>query len=225
VSAQRPLLLVGAGGLARETLELVRAINRLTPTWPVVGLLDDDPSLHGRRVHGARVIGSCEAVHDHPEASVTVCVASPDEPMRRLDLVSRLRLRPERYATLVHPTAVIPESASMGPGCIVHAGSVFTADVRLGAHVVVMPAVVLTHDDVVGPGVTFGAGARLAGGVVIERGAYVGSGALLREQVVVGAGAVVGMGAVVTGPVPAGEVWVGVPARQHRSADVVGASR
>jgi sugar O-acyltransferase (sialic acid O-acetyltransferase NeuD family) len=225
VSAQKPLLLVGAGGLARETLELVRAINRVTPTWPVIGLLDDDPGLHGSRIHGVRVVGSCDAVHDHPEASVVVCVASPDEPMRRLDLVSRLRLRADRYTTLVHPAAVIPDSASIGPGCIVHAGSVFTADVRLDAHVVVMPAVVLTHDDVVGPGVTFGAGARVAGGVVIERGAYVGSGALLRENVVVGAGAVVGMGAVVTGPVPAGEVWVGVPARQCRSGNVVGAVR
>jgi sugar O-acyltransferase (sialic acid O-acetyltransferase NeuD family) len=224
VSAQRDgsLLLVGAGGLARETLELVHAINRVKPTWRVAGLLDDDPGLHGRLIHGVPVIGPCKAVHDHPEASVIACVASPDEPMRRLDLVSRLGLAPERYATLLHPTAVIPESATVGPGSIVHAGCVFTADVLLGAHVVVMPAVVLTHDDVVGDGVTFGAGARVAGGVMIERGAYVGSGALLRERVVVGSGAVVGMGAVVTRTVPAREVWMGVPARRRRSGDVVG---
>ena len=219
------LLLVGAGGLARETLELVRAINRLKPAWRVVGLLDDDPGLHGRPVHGVPVIGPAAAVHDYPDASVIACVASPDEPMRRLDLVSRLGLAPERYATLIHPTAVIPESASIGPGCVVQAGCVLTADVQLGAHVVVMPAVVLTHDDVIGDGVTFGAGARVAGGVMIERGAYVGSGALLREHVVVGSGAVVGMGAVVTRPVPAREVWVGVPAAPYRPAEVVGIAR
>jgi sugar O-acyltransferase (sialic acid O-acetyltransferase NeuD family) len=194
----------------------VRAVNRMARTWNVLGLLDDDPSLLGRRIHGVEVIGPSAAVHDHPDALVTACVASPDDPLRRLALVSRLDLAPERYTPLVHPTAVVPESASVGAGSVLHATTVLTADVELGPHVAVMPAVVLTHDDVVEEGVTLGAGARVAGGVTIERGAYVGSGALLREGVRVGAGAVVGMGAVVTRPVPAGEVWAGVPARRFR---------
>ena len=212
--ALRPLLLIGAGGFGRETLELVRALNRVEPTFDVVGLLDDDPATHGRRVHGAEVIGPSTAVHDHPDALVTGCVASPDDPLRRLALVARLDLPPERYATLVHPSAVVPASASIGPGTVLHATAVLTADIEVGAHVAVMPAVVLTHDDAIGDGVTFGAGARVAGGVTIERGAYIGAGALLREGLTVGAGAVVGMGAVVTRPVPAGEVWAGVPARR-----------
>ena len=99
-----------------------------------------------------------------------------------------------------------------------HAGTVLTADVKLGAHVAVMPAVVLTHDDVAGDGVTFGAGALIAGGVTLERGVYVGSGALIREGLTIGAGAVIGMGSVVTRPVPAGEVWMGVPARRHSAS-------
>jgi sugar O-acyltransferase (sialic acid O-acetyltransferase NeuD family) len=162
------------------------------------------------------IIGPSEAVHDHPEALVCATVASPDHPQRRLGLTERLGLPPERYATLVHPAAVVPRSASVGPGSILHATTVLTADVALGAHVAAMPAVVLTHDDVVGDGVTFGAGARVAGGVTIEAGAYIGSGALIREGLVVGAGAVVGMGAVLTSSVPAGEVWAGTPARRLR---------
>jgi sugar O-acyltransferase (sialic acid O-acetyltransferase NeuD family) len=219
----KPLLLVGAGGFARETLELVRAVNRLEPTWQIAGLLDDDPRTHGQRVHGHAVLGPAAAVHDHPEALVVACVASPQEPTRRLKAVSRIGLEPERCATLVHPSAVVPRSASVGPGSIVHAHTVLTADVQLGAHVAAMPAVVLTHDDVVEDGVTFGAGVRVAGGVTIERGAYVGAGALLREGVEVGAGALVGMGAVVLAPVPAGEVWVGVPAQPSRSHRLMGA--
>ena len=215
-----PLLLVGAGGFARETMELVRAVNRLSPAWEPLGFLDDDLCRHGSEIDGIRILGPCEAVHDHPEALVVACVASPSDPMRRLALVSRLALPPERYATLVHPTAVVPASATIGHGSVLHAMTVLTADVRLGAHVAVMPAVVLTHDDVVGEGATFGAGVRLAGGVTVERGAYVGSGALVREGAVVGAGAVVGMGAVVTGSVPAAEVWVGVPARRLRTASL-----
>jgi len=212
----RPLLLLGTGGFARETLELVRAVNDAQPTWELVGMLDDDPATHGRDVHGVPVLGPCAAAHDHPDALVVACVASPDDPLRRLALVARLGLPAERYATLVHPAAVVAASTSMGPGSVVHAATVLTADIALGAHVAVMPAVVLTHDDVVGDGVTFGARASVAGGVTIERGAYIGAGALVREKLAVGEGAVVGMGAVVTRPVPAGEVWAGVPAGRLR---------
>ena len=38
----KPLLIVGGGGFARETLELVRAVNG-GPAWHVAGILDDDP--------------------------------------------------------------------------------------------------------------------------------------------------------------------------------------
>ena len=162
--ALRPLLLIGAGGLARETLELVRAVNAAARTWELLGVLDDDPATHGRPILGVEVIGPAEAVHDHPDALVVACVASPGRPAAAARLVSRLALPPERYATLVHPAAVVPASASIGPGSVLHAGTVLTADVELGAHVAVMPAVVLTHDDVVEDGVTFGAGARVAGG-------------------------------------------------------------
>lgn len=208
-----PLILIGAGGFARETIELVRAINREAPTWELIGLLDDDPELRGKELLGVPVLGPCSAVEEYREASVVACVASPQDPMRRLRLVARLGLRLERFATLVHPRATVADSATVGPGSVVHANCVLTADIELGWHVALMPAVVLTHDDTIEDGVTFGAGAKVSGGVTVEAGAYIGTGALLREHISVGAGAVVGMGAIVTKPVPRGETWYGSPAR------------
>jgi sugar O-acyltransferase (sialic acid O-acetyltransferase NeuD family) len=224
--ALSPLILVGAGGFARETVELVRAINREAPEWELLGLLDDDPQMHEREVLGVPILGPCAAAADRPEAFVVACVASPQDPLRRIRLVGRLGLPLERYATLVHPRAVIPGSATIGPGSVVHANVVLTADVALGAHVAVMPSVVLTHDDVVEDGVTFGAGVRVSGGVTIETGAYIGSGAVLKERIVVGSGAVVGMGAVATKSVPPGEVWHGFSAARPAPArDPVEATR
>lgn len=216
-----PLLLLGTGGFARETLELVRAINRTTPSWTVRGFLDDDPDRLGESVHGLPVLGPCAAVAEHPDAQVVACVASPDDPLRRLELTERLGLPAERYATLVHPQATVADTAAIGAGSVIHANTVLTADISVGRHVAAMPSVVLTHDDTVEDGVTFGAGARVAGAVRIERGAYVGAGALLRERIVIGAGAVVGMGAVTTRSIPPGEVWYGSPARPAPSYERV----
>jgi sugar O-acyltransferase (sialic acid O-acetyltransferase NeuD family) len=213
-----PLLLIGAGGFARETIELVRAIDREAPSWELIGLLDDDPELRDTQIHDVPILGPCSAAAEHPEALVVACVASPDDPLRRLRLVERVALPLERYATLIHPRATIAETATIGPGSVVHANTVLTADIRLGAHVAVMPSVVLTHDDVVEDGVTFGAGVRVSGAVTIEDGAYVGAGALLRERIRIGSGALIGMGSVVTKSVPPGEVWHGgSPARPRES--------
>ena len=122
---------------------------------------------------------------------------------------------------MVHPSASIPPSACVGPGTVVLAGVVATTGVQIGAHVAVMPSVVLTHDDVVCDFATLGSGARLAGDVMVGEGAYIGAGALVREHCRIGAWALVGMGAGVTGDVPAGEVWAGLPARRFRRVAVL----
>jgi len=208
---RRPLVLVGAGGFARETVEVVAAINAVEPTWDLLGFVDDSPSLQGARLCGLPILGPCGWVVDE-DVAVVVCVGTPVNFTSRARLVTRLRLEPERYATLVHPTAVIPPSVDVGRGTVIHALSVATGWATIGNHVAVMPAAVFTHDDRIADFATVAAGVRLAGGVTVETGAYLGSGAMIREYRTIGAWSLVGMGSVVTGSVPPGEVWAGVPA-------------
>lgn len=210
--APAPLVLLGAGGFARETVEIVNAINGVSVVWDLAGFLDDDESIHGQIRSGVPVLGPLEWAREHSEVCVAACLGSPRSPRARQRVVERLDLPLERYATLVHPGAIVPTSVSVGVGSVIHAATVCTTDVRIGRHVEIMPSVVLTHDDVVDDFVTFGAGVRVAGAVRIRQGAYLGSGACIREGLTIGAGAVIGMGSVVTKSVPPGETWVGSPA-------------
>ncbi|MEE4544766.1 NeuD/PglB/VioB family sugar acetyltransferase [Streptomyces sp. V4-01] len=220
----RELLIVGAGGFARETAQAVLALAAADRAagrperLRLLGHLDDDAALHGVDVDGTPVLGGCERVHDLPAAQVVVCVGSPRDHAVRARLVRRLGLPRERYATVVHPTASVARSCTVGPGSVLLAHCVLTAAVEVGAHVAVMPHTVLTHDDAVGDFATIASGVRLGGGVRVERGAYVGSGALVREYTVIGGWSLVGMGSVVLGDVPPGEVWAGTPARRLRAA-------
>ncbi|MFI6024150.1 acetyltransferase [Amycolatopsis magusensis] len=205
----RPLLLVGAGGLARETLAAVRA----GTGWEPVGALDDNPATHGTRIDGLPVLGPSTLVHEMADAAVILCVASVRRPYARRDLAARLDLPDERYATVVHPAASLAPGTEVGAGSILLAGVVVTAPQRIGRHVVAMPHVVFTHDDEAGDHSCFAARATLAGGVHIGQCAYVGQGALVREYTKIGEGAVIGMGSVVLTDVPAGQTWAGVPAK------------
>lgn len=207
------LLIVGAGGFARETAQAVAAINAVRPTWRLLGFLDDDPLLHGRRVDGVPVIGGTDLVQSLPDTRLVVCVGNPRSIDSRERVVRRLDVGSARYATIVHPTASVAGNCRVGVGSVLLAQAVLTAAVTVGSHVAVMPHAVLTHDVSVADFATVASGVRFGGGVRVGRGAYLGAGALLREQVTVGAGALVGMGSVVLRDVPAAQVWVGNPAQ------------
>ncbi|GAA1882535.1 NeuD/PglB/VioB family sugar acetyltransferase [Lapillicoccus jejuensis] len=206
----RPLLLVAAGGLARESAEAARAAGRT-----VLGFLDDDP--RRRRTEplpGLTVLGGLDVALEHPDAALVLC---PGKGRVRLALAQRLAgmgVGRDRYGVVLDPSVRVPASARVGVGAVLLAGTVLTADVEVGDHVVAMPHVVLTHGDVVEDGATLCAGVVLGGDVRVASGAYVGMAASVRERVTVGEDAVVGMGAVVVTDVPAGETWAGVPARR-----------
>lgn len=216
---RQPIVIAGAGGLGREVLQLIASINSVTPNWRPLGFLDDDPVKHHTSVSGLPVLGALEESVGIDGVSLVVCITNPSRPWVKQQIVERLGLGDDRYATLVHPSASIALDSSVGVGTCLMQNVVITTGVSVGAHATLMPSVVLTHDVTIGDYVSVGAGAKLAGGVGVADGAYLGSGALLRENVQIGEGAVVGMGAVVTRDIPPREIWVGVPARFHR--DVV----
>lgn len=223
---RQDLVIVGAGGFARETAQAVAAVNARGnangwgPIWRLLGYLDDDPLLAGRVLDGATVLGGTDMLGALPGARVVVCVGNPRHYFARAALVRRLGLPEERYTTIIHPSAQISASSAVGPGSVILAQCVLTASVSVGAHVAVMPHTVLTHDTVVGDYVTLASGVRLGGGAVAGTGAYLGAGALIRERVHVGDWSTVGMGSVVLRDVPPGQVWVGNPARRLRDVDV-----
>jgi sugar O-acyltransferase (sialic acid O-acetyltransferase NeuD family) len=203
------LLLIGASGLAREVLNVLRA----GADTRTVGVLDDLPELWGESIDGAAVLGGLDEVVRHPDAQLILCVGQGGARARIAERLARLGATDARFARVIHPGVEVPGNCLIGAGSVVLAGVVFTADVVLGQHVVVMPHVTLTHGNRVESFATLCAGVTLGGDVRIGNGAYVGMNASVRQRVRVGAGAVLGMGAALLDDMPPDETWVGVPAR------------
>lgn len=199
------LLLVGAGGLAREVLA--------AGITSVTGILDDDETRQGTEVGGVAVVGTIADAAHRPEA-LLVCIGDGASRRRVVSRLRALGVHDDRYETFAARSARIGTTSDVGAGSILLDGVVVTADARLGRHVVVMPHCTVTHDGVVEDFATLATGVSLGGGVHIRKTAYIGMNASVRQGIVVGARATVGMGAVVLSDVPAGETWAGVPARR-----------
>jgi FlaA1/EpsC-like NDP-sugar epimerase len=85
-SNQQRVLIVGAGRSGRSLLRELRE----TPNERVVGFLDDDPRLRGRRIHGARVVAGLDGIADAivSERVHAVLVTIPEAPADRLEAVA-----------------------------------------------------------------------------------------------------------------------------------------
>jgi sugar O-acyltransferase (sialic acid O-acetyltransferase NeuD family) len=201
----RDVILVAASGLAREVIAAAQ------DDYRIVGILDDDPALHGTTVGGIAVLGGTAHAAEY-DAALLLCVGAGTGRRALAERLRALGIDEHRYATVVDASVRIPSTCSVGAGSILLAGTVMTTDVVIGSNVVVMPNVVLTHDVRLGDFATLASGVSLGGGVSVHSAAYVGMNAAVRQRVVIGAGAIVGMGAAVLEDVPDGETWVGVPA-------------
>lgn len=72
----------------------------------------------------------------------------------------------------------------------------------------------VAHNCVLGKNVLITGNSMLAGSVKVENNVSIYSNVIVREQRTIGQGATIGMGSVVTRDVPAGETWVGNPAKR-----------
>jgi bifunctional UDP-N-acetylglucosamine pyrophosphorylase/glucosamine-1-phosphate N-acetyltransferase len=131
--------------------------------------------------------------------------------------------------------ATVGEQVSIGPFSHLRPGAVIEDEVTLGNYAEVknsrvgrgtqMHHVTYVGDADVGQRVNFGAGTitvnfssetRAKNRTTVDDDASLGSDTMLVAPVHVGAGAMTGAGAIVTHDIPAGEVWVGAPARLLR---------
>ncbi len=207
-----PLVIVGAGGFGRETIELVAALNASEPRYDLLGVLDDgapDPTLLGRL--GVGHLGPLDALRALPGGTRFV-VGIGSGPVRRR-IATTLQGWGFRAATLVAPGAFVGRDVTLGPGCIVATGACLTTNIRLGAFVHIDRGSQVGHDCVLDDFVTVNPLVAISGAVRLGEEVNVGTHATILPGRAVGARTVIGAGAVVTRDVAADLTVAGVPAR------------
>ena len=71
----KDIIIIGAGGVGRETSLLIEQINNIKPEWNILGFVDDNISLHGSSINGHEVLGSVELLNTF-EGIYAICSIS-----------------------------------------------------------------------------------------------------------------------------------------------------
>jgi len=203
------VVVLGAGGHARVLLGLLSMTGR-----PVLGLLDDAPAKRGEALGGHVIAGPLDEVlgYKTDEVELVNAIGSSGRPDMRQAVYDRYVVQGYRFATLVHPSAVIAVDATLGAGVQVMALAVVQVGAVLGADVLLNTRASVDHDSRVGEHCHVAPGATVCGDVTLGPVSHIGAGATVVQGIRLGAGCLVAAGATVIRDVPEGTAVCGVPA-------------
>ncbi len=203
---RQPLLILGTRTLAEEVADLVMD----TDEFEVTGFVENmdrtrcAQPLVGLPVYWIDDIGPMSRSH------VAVCALGTTKRGLFTDQVEALGFR---FATIVHPSARLSRTSTMGEGSILSAGAIVAAHATIGEHVFINRGALIGHHTTVGNHCSVMPGANIAGSCTIGERCYVGMGAIVIDHLSIGERCVVAAGAVVTTTLPPGVKVMGVPAR------------
>lgn len=210
------LIIIGSGGLGRETVWTAERINSVSPEWNILGFIDDNIQVQGQLIDGYRVIGTTAAVAKYKDAYFVCAVGSAKIRKR---IVEKVRsVADVKFATLIDPACVCSrERVSVGEGCIICANTYITLDIKIGSHVYIGGNSTVGHDSRIDDFVTVYPGANVSGSTYLGSGCEMGTGSRIIQGLSVGMNTIVGAGAVVVRNLPPDCTAVGVPARVIKS--------
>ena len=207
------IIIIGAGGVGRETVLLIEQINTVKPEWNLLGFVDDNKSLHGRCFYGYNVIGCVDSLNTY-ESIYAICSISDSKIKKRI--VNNLSSKIE-FANLIHPSSIIGKDCIMGKGIIIQAHCIITTNVNLGNHIQINPQCGIGHDSIIKDFCSLYWNVNVSGNVVIGEGCILGTKTTIIQGLTIGSWSVIGSASNVIRDIPSGSTAVGNPARVIKS--------
>jgi sugar O-acyltransferase (sialic acid O-acetyltransferase NeuD family) len=206
------VVILGAGGHARETLETFLQANQVTPQWELLGYIDDDSQKPGLVLNDYPVLGGFDWFASVDISNIQVICAIGDN-AARYRMVRRAEARGLRFCNAIAPDAIISAHATFGVGLMIFAGAIINTQASIGDHVIVNVGVSVSHDSHIASFCNLNPGVHIAGNVQINTGVDVGMGTVVKQSVVIGEWSFIGAGSVVISDIPGNVTVVGLPAK------------
>ena len=205
------LLVMGAGGHAREVLDVLEALLGAPAASAQTRLFAEPGTTSKTAAELVRARGYELASVVPDGATHYLPAVGLPRVRRRLSWIAESHgLKP---TSAVSPLSFLPPEVAGALGLVCFAGTHISTNVTVGEHCHLNQMCSISHDVRIGEFVTLSPGVVLTGGVEVDDDVFIGAGAVVVPGVHIGREAVIGAGAVVLKSVPPGSTAVGNPAR------------
>lgn len=205
---QKTLCIVGAGGFGREVYAAFKDVLPENESGHRAVFFDEKPELQGKTLMGIPVISGKD--FDPARYEVVIAVG---EPGTRKKIAESLP-KETRYATLIHPSAIVMDDVEIGEGSIVTAGCILTCNIRMGKHAHLNLHTTVGHDCSIGDYFTTAPGVHISGECILGHCVYFGTNASVRQGIRIADETTIGMGGVVVKNIDDRGVYIGNPLKK-----------
>lgn len=199
----KQLLIIGASGHGKVVADIARLNG-----YEKVLFFDDDTKL--RECGTEKIIGKTFDI-EYYEGDVIVAIGNAKI---REKIQSNFSHR--NFPVLIHPNAVIAESANIEAGTVIMAGAVVNPFVSIGKGCIINTCSSIDHDCNIGNFVHVSVGSHIAGNVNINDRTWIGIGATISNNLNICDDCIIGAGAVVIKDINESGTYVGVPIRRSK---------
>lgn len=203
------ILIVGAGGFGREVFQWAR------DAWPdrshlLAGFLSSDPDASASKLPGLPILGDPAAFSPQLGDRFLLGIGIP---LVRRQVSETLLARGARFLTLIHPTALVSRTASIGEGSILCPYSIVTDSARVGRFTLLNYHSSVAHDASTGDYAVLSPYAAIGGGASIGEDVFLGLHASVGPRIGVGPRSKVAANSCALHDAPAETLIHGVPGR------------
>jgi len=207
----KAVYIIGAGTYGEAMYELA-----VLNGYKVKGFYDDDDAKIGSSVMGVKVLNKVRTLTAADIKDNKFVVAIGNNKVRN-EIMTYINELGGSTPTLIHPTAVISESAKIGKGVYIQANAYIWTKVVISDYCIISPNVVIAHHSTLGKSCLVSTLTGVGASITIEDNVFIGMGSTIMTGIsLIGENSIIGAGAVVIKNVEKNSVYAGVPAKKIR---------
>lgn len=204
------LVIIAAGGCGREVLQWAKDINEQRLRWNIKGFLDDNlEALDGLKCD-IPILGTIDGYEIQEDDEFVCCIGNSN--MRKV-IVEKMKAKGAVFTKLIHPSAVIADSCSLGEGVIIYPFALISDNVKIKDQCIINMYSSVAHDSVLGEYCTISAHCDITGMCRVGDYVFMGTTSNMVPGSKIGDNVYICAGSCIMGQVRAGNKVLGNPAK------------
>ena len=190
--SENNIIIIGGGGHAKMCIDILMQIK----DFNIVGIIDDQSNI-GQSILDIPIIGTdkdIEKLFKEGVKNAVIGFGALNNPKSRSEKYLELKKIGYNIPNLIHPSAIIENSVSIGEGNQIMGGAIIGSGVNICDNCIINSGSIISHDSVLKNNVHITPGGTLAGSVYIGENTIIGMNASIFIGVKIGENVVISNG-------------------------------